>query len=206
MIFNPFSLGFSNEKTLNLNFNIINNFIYKSNNNYLFTYKIKNSLLKNTLTSGEEFKKILGHNFQLQKTYHMFVFNINYLSNYNKVNNNNMIDRNYKINKNEIKSELLIDLKKISPSISFAYANKDNTNNETLTGKKLNLDLNFSLPNNVVIKKSIMAFNMKYSGNAFSSLGHEMLEGLPNGKGMEIRISILKSINKTSLSFSIMEG
>ena len=45
-----------------------------------------------------------------------------------------------------------------------------------------------------------MAFNMKYSGNAFSSLGHEMLEGLPNGKGMEIRISILKSINKTSLS------
>ncbi len=200
MIFNPFSLGFSNEKTLNLNFNIINNFIYKSNNNYLFTYKIKNSLLKNTLTSGEEFKKILGHNFQLQKTYHMFVFNINYLSNYNKVNNNNMIDRNYKINKNEIKSELLIDLKKISPSISFAYANKDNTNNENLTGKKLNLDLNFSLPNNVVIKKSIMAFNMKYSGNAFSSLGHEMLEGLPNGKGMEIRISILKSINKTSLS------
>ena len=198
--FNPFSLGYSNMNTLNLNFNVINNFIYKSSNNYLFIYKIKRSLLKNTLTSGDEYKKILDHIFQAQKTYKLLVVNINYINNYSNISNNNMINRNYKITKNEIKSELLMDFKKISPSIWFAYINKDNTNNENLSGRKLGLNLDLLLPKNFVLKKSVMAFNMKYSGNAFSSIGHEMLEGLPNGKGMEIHLSILKSINKTSFS------
>tara|TARA_B100001029_G_C15054039_1_gene452972 strand:- start:714 stop:2000 length:1287 start_codon:yes stop_codon:yes gene_type:complete len=200
-IVNPFLINISNNNTLNINFNIINSLIYKSNNNkYLFSYKIKKSLLKNTLNYGEESSQIMSHNIQGQRNFNFVVFNININAKTHSLNNQSMANRNYMINKQEVRSELYFNLNKFSPSIIFSSIRKQNTNNEKLKGFKLNIGLDFSGPNQFSIQSNIIAFNMNYDGNVFSSLGHDMLEGLSNGKGIETQIGISKSINKTNLS------
>ena len=104
------------------------------------------------------------------------------------------------IDKNEIMSELSFDFKKITPVIMFTSIHKKNNNNETLNGQKLHLSVDFLGPQKLSINSSIIAFNMNYTGNTFSSLGHDMLDGLSDGKGLDIQFSILKSINQTNLS------
>jgi len=200
-IINPFLINFSNQNTLNVNYNVINNLIYKSNNNkYLFSYKIKKSLLKNTLNYGEESSQMMSHNIQGQRNFSFLVLNINWTSNEHSLNNQNMANRNYMINTQESRSELYFNFKKLSPSIVFTYVRKQNTNNEKLKGLKLNIGIDFSGPNQFSLQSHLIAFNMNYNGNELSSLGHDMLEGLSNGKGMEAQIGISKSINKTNFS------
>jgi len=200
-IINPFSINFSSQNTLSLNFNILNHFTYKSHNNkYFFAYKTKKSLLKNTLNYGEESTSIISHNIQGQRNLGLMTLNIFYEYSSCTTNNQNMINRNYMIDKNEIRSEFSFDFNKITPSLMFTSVHKNNNNDETLIGQKLHLSVDLLGPKKLSLNSSIIAFNMNYTGNTFSSLGHDMLDGLSEGKGLDIQFSILKSINQTNFS------
>ena len=116
------------------------------------------------------------------------------------MNNQNMVNRNYMIEKNQINTELSFNYKKITPSLVLSYIKKGNSNNETLNGLKLNFGLAFPYSKNLTFRSNLMAFNMNYNGDNFSPIGHDMLEGLSKGKGLEIQLLLSKSINQTSFS------
>ena len=82
----------------------------------------------------------------------------------------------------------------------FSSIQKTNNNDEKLHGLKLNFGIDFSGPKQFSFQTNIMAFNIYYNGNTFSSIGHDMLEGLSNGRGLEMHILISKSINQNNLS------
>ena len=86
---------------------------------------------------------------QGQRTFGFMILNIYYEYSSCSINNQNMINRNYMIDKNEIRSEISFDFKKITPSIMLTSVNKKNNNDETLNGQKLHLSIDFLGPKKV---------------------------------------------------------
>tara|TARA_Y100001968_G_C19390030_1_gene735049 strand:- start:588 stop:1688 length:1101 start_codon:yes stop_codon:yes gene_type:complete len=200
-IINPFNLNPESANNLSVNLNITNNLIYRSNNNkHLISYNTKKIILKHTLSYGDESSRIYSHDIRGQKTIGLMTLNVNYFNSSKKTNNQNMVDRNYLIRKNKLSTELFCYFDNFTPSIILSYINKNNTNHETLKGITVNMGLDYSFSKKMTIKSNLKGFNMNYSGDELSPIGHDMLEGLADGRGLETQISINKLINQTNLS------
>jgi len=195
---NPFSSNSSSILGLNYNFN---NTIYfnKGKQLYSTSYNFINSKNKSTTTIDVLENNLQLHQFQFEHKLGAFwVLNIIGNTSKDKVESLNYLDRNYELNSITFFPKLsYYSSKNNFFSIFYEHKNKKNSNGnmEKLKLDKFGAELNNTTLKNYSLKADFNIFNNSFSGNPYSPVAYQMLEGFQPGKNFTWGVTIQRKIN-----------
>jgi hypothetical protein len=196
---NPFSN--SNQNLLGLNSSIRNSLFYnRGKQDHSVTYTFISNNLKSLQTSGEQEAKNASHQLQyshlLQK---YWLFNLSTKNTRTSINSENYASRNFKIigNQLEPKVSYLFD-KNTSLDIFYEFQNKENQLGEKEVLKQSTFGTSFtvSTEKKLTMNGEFSYINNQFTGNQFSPVGFQMLEGLQSGKNLTWRLLIQKNLTQ----------
>lgn len=198
--FNPFDDDES-ENVLGLNQSLRNAlFFNRGKQHYTTSYTYLNAKSKNLLSIGSQENINTSH--QLQFTHKIGEFWLTDLissSGKNQSISENFLNKNFEINLFSVAPTLSYLFNRNSRfSVFYKYENKENSigDSETLSQQKIGVSFAYSNQQKVALNGEFNYFKNDFSGNAFSPVGYQMLEGLQPGTNLTWNILIQKKLTK----------
>ncbi|WP_040559543.1 hypothetical protein [Kordia algicida] len=198
--FNPFDDDES-ANVLGLNQTLRNAlFFNRGKQKYTTSYTYLNAKSKNLLSVGSQENINTSH--QLQFTHKIGKFWLtDLISSTGKTESisENFLNKNFEINLFKVEPTLSYLFSRNSRfSVFYKFENKENLvgDAETLTQQKIGLSFAYSNQQKVALNGEFNYFKNDFSGNAFSPVGYQMLEGLQPGTNFTWNVLIQKKLTK----------
>ncbi|WP_073308761.1 hypothetical protein [Flavobacterium terrae] len=194
---NPFST--KSKDLLGLNTSFRNSLFYNRGKQM---HSVSYSFIYNELTSlqssGQQEAKNVSHEMQyiyLLKKYWLFTLSDKIFT--SSVSSENYFARNFKINGLQFEPKIsYLFNKNASLDIFYEFKNKENTigEKEVLKQNRFGLSFNFLSEKKFTANGEISSVNNDFTGNEFSPVGFQMLEGLQAGKNFTWRLLLQKGL------------
>ncbi len=196
---NPFAK--SDESLVSTNENFRNNFYFnRSKQRYSTTYSYIQNRTKNLLNSGSVEGNLKTHQFQfthLVKKLWLFNF-ITKAENANSVSEN-YSEKNYQIDSYTLHPKVsYLFSTQASVDIFYEYKNKFNNlnNQETLDQHRIGASFTYNSIKKFSMNGEISYYENNFTGNPFSPVAFQMLEGLQPGKNITWRLLVQRNLTK----------
>lgn len=196
---NPFNS--SQKNALGLNSSFRNSLFYnrgKQHHSITYTYLQNNA--KNLLSIGSQEATNASHQLQYnhlyQKTWLLGCFLKTIKT---SMLSENFPDKNYAINGFLIGPKIsYLFSKNTSLDLFYELQNKENQigNSETLLQNRWGSSFSYSGDKKITLNGELSFYQNKFSGNAFSSVGFQMLEGLQAGQNLTWRLLLQKNLTQ----------
>lgn len=196
---NPFDS--SEENILGLNSSFRNSLYFnrgKQKHSVTYTYLINKG--KNLLSIGSQNIKNSSHQLQYTHLYQKsWLFNF-----FTKTINTNLVsedfvEKNYDLKGYQLAPKIsYLFSKNTSLDFFYEFQNKDNQigNFETLVQNRLGTSFSFAGEKKITINGEFSFYQNKFTGNEFSSVGFQMLEGLQAGQNLVWKLLLQKNITQ----------
>ncbi|QHI38006.1 hypothetical protein IMCC3317_33890 [Kordia antarctica] len=198
--FNPFDDA-EDANVLGLNQSLRNAlFFNRGKQKYTTSYTYLNAKSKNLLSIGSQENINTSH--QLQFTHKIGKFWLtDFISSSGKTESisENFLNKNFEINLFKVAPTLSYLFNRNSRfSVFYKFENKENSigDMESLTQQKVGVSFAYSNQQKVALNGEFNYFKNDFSGNAFSPVGYQMLEGLQPGTNLTWNILIQKKLTK----------
>ncbi|MDD2820773.1 MAG: hypothetical protein PHW29_05875 [Flavobacterium sp.] len=191
----------SNENVLGLNSSFRNSLFYnrgKQNHSITYTY-LKNST-KNLLSIGSQEATNGSHQLQYNHLYQKsWLFGFFAKTIQTTLNSENYPEKNYAINGYQLAPKIsYLFSKNTSWDLFYEIQNKENQigNSETLLQNRLGTSFSYAGDKKITLNGEFSFYQNKFSGNEFSSVGFQMLEGLQTGQNLTWRLLLQKNLTQ----------
>ena len=196
---NPFATG--DNDLLGLNSSFRNSlFFHRGKQKHSVTYTFIRNHIKSLQTSGIQEAENESHQLQylhlLRKTWLVSVSGKHFTSGNNS---ENYASRNFDIIGNQFEPKIsYLFNKNASLELFYEYQNKENQRNglESLQQNRFGLSFNLATEKKLTLNGELSLVNNQFSGNQFSPVGFQMLEGLQAGKNGTWRLMLQKSLTQ----------
>ncbi len=202
--YNPFIFQGNDSLLLQNSANFINSvFINRFSNKWGIDYIQSNANGRTLLNYGIDTRKNFEHLIRARVNItKKITYNQKLKTGYRSFASQFLADRNFFIKQQYLEPQLSIILRKNQLRISTGYKydtreNTENTMNESAISHAANLSVKYNMPSSGIINSKITYNNIVYSGDANSSVGYAMLDGLQNGKNFLWTLSLDKKISKS---------
>ena len=196
---NPFSS--SKENVLGLNSSFRNSLFYnrgKQKHSVTYSYLINNG--KNLLSIGSQLVKNNSHQLQYTHLYQKsWLFNLFTKTIQTSLTSEDFAEKNYELKGYQIAPKISYLFSK-NTSLDFFYEvqNKENQigNLETLIQNRLGTSFSYAGDKKITINGEFSFYENKFTGDEFSSVGYQMLEGLQAGQNLVWKLLLQKNITQ----------
>ncbi len=202
--YNPFIFQSDDSLLLQNNANFINSvFFNRFSNKWGLDYIQSNTNGRTLLNYGIDTRKNSEHLLRARVNITRKITFTQKLKTGNRSFASQFLDnRNFNIKQQYVEPEFSIILFKnqFRISSSYRYDLRDNTENpsgERATSHAANFSLKYNIPSSGVINAGFTYNDINYNGDANSSVGYAMLDGLQNGKNYLWTLSFDKRISKS---------
>ena len=194
---NPFYS--SEENILGLNSSFRNSLFYnrgKQKHSVTYSYLINNG--KNLLSIGSQNVKNNSHQLQYTHLYQKsWLFNFFTKTIKTDLISEDFVEKNYDLKGYQLAPKIsYLFSKNTSLDFFYEFQNKENKigNLETLVQNRLGTSFSFAGEKKVTVNGEFSFYENKFSGNEFSSVGFQMLEGLQAGQNLVWKLLLQKNI------------
>lgn len=194
---NPFYS--SDENILGLNSSFRNSLFYnrgKQKHSVTYSYLINNG--KNLLSVGSQNVKNSSHQLQYTHLYKKsWLFNFFTKTIKTDLISEDFVEKNYDLKGYQLSPKIsYLFSKNTSLDFFYEFQNKENKigNLETLVQNRLGTSFSFAGEKKVTINGEFSFYENKFTGNEFSSVGFQMLEGLQAGQNLVWKLLLQKNI------------
>lgn len=194
---NPFYS--SDENILGLNSSFRNSLFYnrgKQKHSITYSYLINNG--KNLLSVGSQNVKNSSHQLQYTHLYQKsWLFNFFTKTIKTDLISEDFVEKNYDLKGYQLSPKIsYLFSKNTSLDFFYEFQNKENKigNLETLVQNRLGTSFSFAGEKKVTINGEFSFYENKFTGNEFSSVGFQMLEGLQAGQNLVWKLLLQKNI------------
>lgn len=194
---NPFYS--SDENILGLNSSFRNSLFYnrgKQKHSITYSYLINNG--KNLLSVGSQNVKNSSHQLQYTHLYQKsWLFNFFTKTIKTNLISEDFVEKNYDLKGYQLSPKIsYLFSKNTSLDFFYEFQNKENKigNLETLVQNRLGTSFSFAGEKKVTINGEFSFYENKFTGNEFSSVGFQMLEGLQAGQNLVWKLLLQKNI------------
>lgn len=196
---NPFSS--SNENVLGLNSSFRNSLYYnRGKQNHSITYSYLQNQTKNLLSIGFQEAKNSSHQLQYTHLYKKsWLFNFFAKTIQTSIASENFPEKNYVLCGYQLAPKIsYLFSKNTSWDLFYELQNKENRiqNLETLLQNRLGTSFSYASNKKVTLNGEISFYQNKFTGNEFSSVGFQMLEGLQTGQNLTWRFLVQKNLTQ----------
>jgi hypothetical protein len=195
---------------LGLNLSFRNSlFFNRGKQRYTTNYTYLSTTTENLQSIGSIESEIESHQINfLHKIAESWLFTFNGQTGFNASRSENFANRNFSIDENLLKpkvSYLFGESNRVD--VFYEYQKKDNLINDVATLAQQNLGLGWSFNDgqNYAINGELRYVNNDFTGQAFSPVGFQMLEGLQPGKNLTWNLLLQKKVTNfidLNLSYS----
>ena len=198
-VINPFEDYFENELAAINNFrNVL--FFNKGKQMFTSSYTFIATSNKNFLSIGLTKSKLKSHQLNFNhKFWNDWLLNLKGTISENKSLNENFETRNYRLDAYEINPKVSYLLStKTRFDIFYQYLNKENqlNNFELLIQQKIGVSFNYTNVQKIAINGEFNYINNNFSGNTYTPVAYQMLEGLQPNINLTWRLLLQKSVTK----------
>lgn len=196
---NPFSS--SDENVLGLNSSFRNSLFYnRGKQNHSITYSYLQNQTKNLLSIGSQEAKNSSHQLQYTHLYKKsWLFNFFAKTIQTSIASENFLEKNYELNGYQLAPKIsYLFSKNTSWDLFYELQNKENQigNLETLLQNRLGTSFSYASDKKFTMNGEISFYQNKFTGNEFSSVGFQMLEGLQTGQNLTWRFLVQKNLTQ----------
>jgi hypothetical protein len=196
---NPFSS--SDENVLGLNSSFRNSLFYnRGKQNHSTTYSYLQNQTKNLLSIGSQEAKNSSHQLQYTHLYKKsWLFNFFAKTIQTSIASENFLEKNYELNGYQLAPKIsYLFSKNTSWDLFYELQNKENQigNLETLLQNRLGTSFSYASDKKFTMNGEISFYQNKFTGNEFSSVGFQMLEGLQTGQNLTWRFLVQKNLTQ----------
>lgn len=196
---NPFST--SKENVLGLNSSFRNSlFFNRGKQNHSITYSYIQNQTKNLLSIGSQEAKNSSHQLQYSHLYKKsWLFGFFAKTIQTSIVSENFPEKNYDIKGYQLAPKIsYLFSKNTSWDLFYELQNKENQtgNIETLLQNRLGTSFTYAGNNKLTMNGEISFYQNKFTGNEFSSVGFQMLEGLQTGQNLTWRLLLQKNLTQ----------
>ncbi len=196
---NPFSS--SDENVLGLNSSFRNSLFYnRGKQNHSITYSYLQNQTKNLLSIGSQEAKNSSHQLQYTHLYKKsWLFNFFAKTIQTSIASENFPEKNYALNGYQLAPKIsYLFSKNTSWDLFYELQNKENQigNLETLLQNRLGTSFSYASNKKFTMNGEISFYQNKFTGNEFSSVGFQMLEGLQTGQNLTWRFLVQKNLTQ----------
>ena len=196
---NPFSS--SDENVLGLNSSFRNSLFYnRGKQNHSVTYSYLQNQTKNLLSIGSQEAKNSSHQLQYTHLYKKsWLFNFFAKTIQTSIASENFLEKNYELNGYQLAPKIsYLFSKNTSWDLFYELQNKENQigNLETLLQNRLGTSFSYASDKKFTMNGEISFYQNKFTGNEFSSVGFQMLEGLQTGQNLTWRFLVQKNLTQ----------
>jgi hypothetical protein len=196
---NPFSS--SDENVLGLNSSFRNSLFYnRGKQNHSITYSYLQNQTKNLLSIGSQEAKNSSHQLQYTHLYEKsWLFNFFAKTIETSIASESFIEKNYELNGYQLAPKIsYLFSKNTSWDLFYELQNKENQigNLETLLQNRLGTSFSYASDKKFTMNGEISFYQNKFTGNEFSSVGFQMLEGLQTGQNLTWRFLVQKNLTQ----------
>ena len=196
---NPFNS--SKENVLGLSSSFRNTLFYnRGKQQHSITYTYLENKAKNLLSNGTQESDNSSHQFQYTHLYRKsWLFNSAFNSIATKVTSENYPLKNYTISGYQISPKIsYLFSKNTSWDLFYELQSKNNKIGalETLLQNRFGTSLSYSGKKNFTFNGEVSFYQNKFDGDAFSSVGFQMLEGLQTGQNIVWKLLLQKNITQ----------
>ncbi|KIO52196.1 hypothetical protein [Flavobacterium hibernum] len=196
---NPFDS--SEENILGLNSSFRNSLYFnrgKQKHSVTYTYLINKG--KNLLSIGSQNIKNGSHQLQYTHLYQKsWLFNFFTKTIKTNLVSEDFVEKNYDLKGYQLAPKIsYLFSKNTSLDFFYEFQNKDNQigNFETLVQNRLGTSFSFAGEKKITINGEFSFYQNKFTGNEFSSVGFQMLEGLQAGQNLVWKLLLQKNITQ----------
>lgn len=194
---NPFYS--SEENILGLNSSFRNSLFYnrgKQKHSVTYSYLINNG--KNLLSIGSQNVKNSSHQLQYTHLYQKsWLFNLFTKTIKTDLISEDFVEKNYDLKGYQVAPKIsYLFSKNTSLDFFYEFQNKENKigNQESLVQNRLGTSFSFAGEKKVTVNGEFSFYENKFTGNEFSSVGFQMLEGLQAGQNLVWKLLLQKNI------------
>jgi len=196
---NPFSS--SKENVLGLNSSFRNSlFFNRGKQNHSVTYSYIQNQTKNLLSIGSQEAKNSSHQLQYSHLYKKsWLFGFFAKTIQTSIGSENFPEKNYEIRGYQLAPKIsYLFSKNTSWDLFYELQNKENQvgNSETLLQNRLGTSFTYAGENKLTMNGELSFYQNKFTGNEFSSVGFQMLEGLQTGQNLTWRLLLQKNLTQ----------
>ena len=196
---NPFNS--SDENVLGLNSSFRNSLYYnRGKQNHSITYSYLQNQTKNLLSIGFQEAKNSSHQLQYTHLYKKsWLFNFFAKTIQTSIASENFPEKNYVLCGYQLAPKIsYLFSKNTSWDLFYELQNKENQiqNLETLLQNRLGTSFSYASNKKVTLNGEISFYQNKFTGNEFSSVGFQMLEGLQTGQNFTWRFLVQKNLTQ----------
>ncbi|MFV5698175.1 hypothetical protein ACM55H_07365 [Flavobacterium sp. ZT3R17] len=196
---NPFSA--SKENILGLNSSFRNSLFYnRGKQKHSVTYTYLQNQIKNLLSIGTQEAKNSSHQLQYTNLYQKsWLFNFFAKTIQTAIESENFTEKNYSISGYQLAPKIsYLFSKNTSWDLFYELQNKENQIGvlEKLVQNRFGTSFSYSSDKKFTMNGEISFYQNKFTGNEFSSVGFQMLEGLQTGQNMTWRLLLQKNLTQ----------
>ena len=196
---NPFST--SKENVLGLNSSFRNSLFYnRGKQKHSVTYTYLQNQTKNLLSIGTQEAKNSSHQLQYTNLYQKsWLFNFFAKTIQTAIESENFSEKNYSISGYQLAPKIsYLFSKNTSWDLFYELQNKENQIGvlEKLVQNRFGTSFSYSSDKKFTLNGEISFYQNKFTGNEFSSVGFQMLEGLQTGQNMTWRLLLQKNLTQ----------
>lgn len=196
---NPFSS--SEENILGLNSSFRNSLFYnrgKQKHSVTYSYLINNG--KNLLSIGSQLVKNNSHQLQYTHLYQKsWLFNLFTKTIQTSLTSEDFTEKNYDLKGYQFAPKIsYLFSKNTSLDFFYEFQNKENQigKSETLTQNRLGTSFSYAGDKKITVNGEFSFYENKFTGDEFSSVGYQMLEGLQAGENLVWKLLLQKNITQ----------
>jgi hypothetical protein len=196
---NPFSS--SEENVLGLNSSFRNSLFYnrgKQKHSVTYSYLINNG--KNLLSIGSQLVKNNSHQLQYTHLYQKsWLFNFFTKTIQTSLTSEDFTEKNYELKGYQFAPKIsYLFSKNTSLDFFYEFQNKENQigKSETLTQNRLGTSFSYAGDKKITVNGEFSFYENKFTGDEFSSVGYQMLEGLQAGENLVWKLLLQKNITQ----------
>ena len=197
--FNPFKP--SQENVLGLSSSFRNSLFYnRGKQQHSLTYTYLQNQTKNLLSIGSQKSKNSSHQIQYSHLHQKsWLFSTFAKTIQTSIISENFPEKNYIITAYQLAPKIsYLFSKNTSWDLFYEIQNKENTigNLETLIQNRFGTSFTYSNVKKITMNGEVSFYQNKFTGNEFSSVGFQMLEGLQTGQNITWRLLLQKNITE----------
>jgi len=196
---NPFSS--SQENILGLSSSFRNSLFYnRGKQDHSITYSYLENKTKNLLSIGSQESDNRSHQVQYSNLYRKsWLFAAFMKTIQTSILSENFPEKNYSLKGYQLAPKIsYLFSKNTSWDLFYELQNKENKTgeSETLLQSRFGTSFSYAGSNKLTMNGEISFYQNKFTGNAYSSVGFQMLEGLQTGQNLTWRLLVQKNITQ----------
>ncbi len=195
-----FHLFDNEQEAISLNTSFRNSFFFnRGKQHFSNTYTYNQSEISNAFITGQQASSIKSHQHNFShKIKESWLLELESQYSKNGSDFESFAERNFNItNKRTAPKVSYLFSKQTSLGLSYEFQEKNNNaGDEQLSNQTLNLEFKIAQKQKSAINVTASYINNKFSGNAFTPVGFQLLEGLQSGKNYTWAVLAQKKITK----------